>query len=147
MAPSPDPTATLRAAVEVFVPGPPYDPTDGAGALGAHRFVADYLDYLVPGLSDGLPALLDQIAAERFDGAPFASLRLSEREVVLESLEHHEVAQLRDLPELLAVLTIGATYGEWSGTDESGALVHRPWGWEQTGFPGPARERPGVMHD
>lgn len=143
---SPASSATLRAAIEVFIPGPPYDPTEGAGALGAERFVADYLDYLVPGLSDGLPALLNQIAGERFEGKEFVALRLSEREVVLESLEHHAVPQLRDLPELLAVLTIGACYGEWSGTDAAGALVSRPWGWEQTGFSGPARERPRLMH-
>lgn len=140
-----DPSATLRAAAEVFVPGPPYDPTPGAADLQAERFIADYLDYLLPGLAKAVADLLDMMAAERFGGARFEGLRLSEREIVLESLEQHQDEQVRQLPELLGVLTVAAAYGEWTGIDAHGRLARTPWGWHQTRWGGPARERPRWM--
>lgn len=140
-----DVAETLRAAAEVFVPGPPHDPTPGAPDVEAERFVAHYLEYLLPGLAAAAASLLDTIAAERFEGSPFAALGLEERTVVLDALGTHDVEQLRELPALLGLLSVAAVYGEWTGTDEAGALVRTPLGWELTGFDGPSRGRTHLL--
>jgi hypothetical protein len=136
---------TLRAAAEVFVPGPPHDATPGAADVEAERFIAHYLDLLIPGLSRGATDLLDELAAQEFGGRAFAALSPDERGVVLDRLGDHEVAQLRELPAVLGLLSIAAVYGEWTGTDEEGRLSSVPLGWELTGFDGPTRARPTLL--
>jgi hypothetical protein len=141
----PDAARTLRAAADVFVPGSPDDPTPGASDVSAELFVEHYLDFMVPGLASGLPALLDGLAAERFGGARFADLTRGDREVVFDMLAQHEVEQLRDVPGLLGLLSIAAIYGEWTGQDADGRVVRTPVGWKLTGFDGPSRGRPELL--
>jgi len=77
---SPEETAlTLRAAAEVFVPGPPHDPTPGAADVHAELFISHYLDFLIPGLAQGLPDLLNELSATTFEGRSFIDLSLDER--------------------------------------------------------------------
>lgn len=137
--------ATLRAAAEVFVPGPPHDATPGAPDVSAERFIAHYLDLAMPGLAAGVPVLLDQLAASMFGGPPFRDLGIDERAKVLDALSEHEVEQLRELPVVLGLLTVGAVYGEWTGTNEAGELIGTPLGWALTGFAGPVRARPDLL--
>lgn len=140
-----DAARTLRALAETLVPGPPHDATLGAPDIEAERFVAHYLEVVIPGLSEGVATILDGLAAEVRGGAPFADLSLDERAAVLERLSAHEVADLRELADLLMSLAIAAVYGEWSGQDESGRLVDRPLGWDLTGWPGPSDGYPALM--
>lgn len=135
---------TLRAAAEVFVPGPPHDPTPGAAQVEADRFIEHYLDSLVPGSATGVTGLLDELAAH-FGGARFAALSIDERGVVLDRLAEHDVPALREIPTLLGMLTVAAVYGEWTGLDAAGSLVREPLGWSMTGFAGPSRGRPGLL--
>ena len=58
---------TLRAAAEVFVPGPPHDPTPGAADVHAELFISHYLDFLIPGLATPRAQQLGRI------GAPWTS--------------------------------------------------------------------------
>lgn len=132
---------TLRAAAEVFVPGSDRDPTPGAPDVSAELFISHYLDFLLPGLASGVPTLLDGTAGERFDGRAFADLDLAEREVVLDALATHDVEQLREIPAVLALLSIAAVYGEWTGQDSEGRVFRTPLGWQLTGFEGPSRGR------
>jgi hypothetical protein len=148
MAPlSPEAAETLCAVAEVFVPGPPHDPTPGAADVEADRFLSHYLDFLLPGLASGLPNLLDGLAGQHFDGRRFAALAVEEREAVLDRLAEHEVEQLRILPDLLGLLSIAAVYGEWTGQDADGNLVRTPLGWQLTGFEGPVRGRPKLLRE
>lgn len=142
---APEAAETLRAAAEVFVPGPPHDPTPGAADVAAELFISHYLDYLVPGLAAGVPSLLDQLAGEHFDGRRFVELDLEQRALVLELLGEHSVEQLRELPVLIGALAVAAVYGEWTGQDADGNLVRAPIGWRMTGFDGPSRGRPGLL--
>jgi hypothetical protein len=128
---------TLRAVAETVVPGPPGDSSFGAPEIEAERFLAHYLETLIPGLTEGVVTLLDGLAAERVPDAAFADLSMDERESVLRRLAQHEVADLRDLGDLLIVLSMAAVYGEWSGLDSDGELTRVPLGWELTGWPGP----------
>src|ERR1044072_2337201 len=89
---------TIRAAAEVFVPGPPHDPTPGAADVHAELFIAHYLEFLIPGLAQGLPDLLNEMAASHFDNKKFVDLTLQERARVLDLLATHDVEQLRELP-------------------------------------------------
>lgn len=142
----PEAAAILRAVAEIFVPGiASSDPTPGAADVEADRFVSHYLDFLVPGLEMGLPALLDGLAAQRY-ARTFLELTLDERTAVVESLEEHPIEPVRELPVLLGVLAVAAVYGEWTGQDAEGALIRRPLGWELTGFDGPSRGRPHLLH-
>jgi len=134
-----DAARTLRAAAAVFVPGAPHDASPGAADVEADRFLAHYLDLIQPGLGEGAAALLDEVARARFQGRAFASLEVAERVQVLDSIEHHDVEQLRELPSVLGFLAIAAVYGEWTGQDERGRVVRRPLGWDLTGFGGPGR--------
>lgn len=148
MAPlAPDAAATLRAAAEVFVPGSNTDATPGASDVAAELFISHYLDFLLPGLAAGVPALLDEVAAQHFEGRPFAGLDMAARERVLDLLAVHEVEQLREIPQVLGILSLAAVYGEWTGQDADGRLVRRPLGWQLAGFDGPVRARPGLMRD
>jgi hypothetical protein len=136
---------TLRAAAEVFVPGLLEDTTPGAADIAAERFLSHYLDLLLPGLASGVPALLDQLATSMFEEERFSDLELDARAKVLDALTEHEIEQLRELPTLLGVLTIGAVYGEWTGTNDGGDVVRAPLGWRLTGFEGPVRARPKLL--
>jgi hypothetical protein len=140
-----DAALTLRAAAEVFVPGPPHDPTPGAADVHADLFIAHYLEFLIPGLAQGLPDLLNEMATSHFDGKPFAELTLQERARVLDLLSTHDVEQLRELPTLLGLLSVAAVYGEWTGQDADGALIRTPLGWQLTGFDGPSRGREKLL--
>jgi hypothetical protein len=133
----PDPPRTLRALAEAVVPGPPHDETLGAAEIEAERFIAHYLELVIPGLSEGVATMLDGLAAEAQPGAAFADLDLAQRASVLERLTQHEVADLRELGDLLLALAVASVYGEWSGQDEQGELFRTPLGWELTGWPGP----------
>ena len=137
--------ATLRALAETVVPGPPHDESFGAAEIEAERFIAHYLDSLIPGLADGVVTILDGLAAERRPDTAFASLSLDERAAVLRRLTSHEVQDLRELGDLLLALSLAAVYGEWSGLDEHGALTREPLGWELTGWPGPAEGYPALL--
>lgn len=145
--PPADAAATLRAAAEVFVPGLESGDTAGAPEVAAERFLVHYLDIVVPGLSQGAADLLDSMAAQASAGQRFADLDLAAREKVLETLRSHDIADLRALPDLIAVLTYAAVYGEWTGQDERGALVRRPLGWDLTGFPGPSDADPYLLRE
>lgn len=134
---------TLRAAAEVFVPGA--DGSPGAAEVEADRFLAHYLDVLMPGLSEMLPQILDE-AAGTAGASGFADASASERARALVALEQHEVEAMRRVPHLLAVLTVGAFYGEWTGQDERGLLARNPVGWAATGFDGPSRGRRWLLH-
>jgi hypothetical protein len=129
---------TLRAVAETVVPGPPGDEAYGAPEIEAERFLAHYLETLIPGLSEGVVTLLDGLAAEQVSEKTFADLRRDERATVLQRLSSHEMQDLRDLGDLLIVLSIAAVYGEWSGLDSDGELTRVPLGWELTGWPGPS---------
>ena len=133
---------TLRAAADVFVPSPPDDALPGASEVEADRFIAHYLDAILPGLSATVAQLLDE-RASRLSGAAvaFADATADERTAVIASFDDDEVAELRQLPQLLGMLTLGAVYGSWTGEDASGALVREPLGWQITGFDGPSRGR------
>ncbi len=137
--------ATLRALAEAVVPGPPHDDSFGAAEIEAERFIAHYLDSLIPGLTDGVCTILDGMAAELRQDTAFASLSLDERGAVLKRLTEHEVQDLRELGDLLMALSLAAVYGEWSGLDENGALTREPLGWELTGWPGPAEGYPSLL--
>ena len=129
---------TLRAVSETIIPGPPADPSFGAAEIEAERFLAHYLETVLPGHADAVTSLLDQMAAERVPDSGFADLPAGERAAVIEALASHEVADLRDLGDLLVVLSLAAVYGEWSGLDSNGELSRVPLGWELTGWPGPS---------
>lgn len=129
---------TLRAVAETIVPGSPADPSFGAPEIEAERFLAHYLETLIPGLSEGVATVLDGMAAERKEGTAFADLGVEDRAAVLRALAAHELPDLRDLGDLLVVLSLAAVYGEWSGLDETGELTRVPLGWELTGWPGPS---------
>lgn len=131
------PDRTLRALAETVVPGPPHDDTFGAAEIEAERFIAHYLETLIPGLAEGVVMILDGVAAERKPETAFTDLSLEDRAWVLERLATHEVADLRELGDLLIVLSIAAVYGEWSGLDADGELTRSPLGWDLTGWPGP----------
>jgi hypothetical protein len=132
---------TLRAAAEVFVPGPPHDPTPGAADVHAELFISHYLDFLIPGLAQGLPDLLNELSATTFEGRSFIDLSLEERTQIFDLLSVHDVEQLRELPLVIGVLSMAAVYGEWTGQDAEGALTRRPLGWQLAGFDGPTRGR------
>jgi hypothetical protein len=129
---------TLRALAETVVPGPPHDETLGAAEIEAERFIAHYLESVIPGLSEGVATILDGMATELREGNAFVDLPIEERTYVLQKLCAHEVADLRDLGDLLFVLSMASVYSEWSGLDEYGELTRTPLGWELTGWPGPA---------
>jgi hypothetical protein len=129
--------ATLRAVAETVVPGPPHDDTLGAAEIEAERFIAHYLESLIPGLADGVATILDGLAAEVRVDASFTSLSIDERTVVLQRLCKHDLPDLRDLGDLLLALSLASVYGEWSGLDADGELSRTPLGWELTGWPGP----------
>lgn len=129
--------ATLRAVAEVFVPGPPHDDTPGAPDVAAERFLAHYLDFLLPGLVAALAELLDARAGD----SSFSELALDERGAILATLAEDESPQLRELVSVLAALSIAAVYGEWTGQDPDGSLARAPLGWTITGFDGPSRGR------
>ena len=137
--------ATLRALAETVVPGPPHDPSFGAAEIEAERFIAHYLESLIPGLSEGVATILDGLASEVRSETAFVSLSLDERAGVLQRLTQHEIADLRELGDLLLALSFAAVYGEWSGLDEHGELARAPLGWELTGWPGPAEGYPSLM--
>jgi hypothetical protein len=132
---------TIRAAAEVFVPGSPHDPTPGASDVHAELFVSHYLDFLIPGLSSGLPDLLNEMSATTFEGRAFVDLSLEERLTILDQLSTHDVEQLREIPLVLGLLSIASVYGEWTGQDADGNLARKPLGWQLTGFDGPSRGR------
>ena len=136
---------TLRALAEAVVPGPPHDDSFGAAEIEAERFIAHYLDALIPGLAEGVGTILDGLAIELRPDTSFASLTLEERGAVLQRLTQHEVADLRELGDLLMALSLASVYGEWSGLDENGALSREPLGWELTGWPGPAEGYPSLL--
>ncbi|MGH2727965.1 MAG: gluconate 2-dehydrogenase subunit 3 family protein [Actinomycetota bacterium] len=129
---------TLRAVSETIIPGPPGDESFGAPEIEAERFLAHYLETLIPGLSEGVVTLLDGLAAEQVPEKAFADLSIDERATVLQRLSQPEVADLRDLGDLLIVLSLAAVYGEWSGLDSGGELTRVPLGWDLTGWPGPS---------
>jgi hypothetical protein len=137
--------ATLRALAEAVVPGPPHDESFGAAEIDAERFIAHYLEALIPGLAEGVATILDGLASELRSDTTFVDLSLDERGSVLKRLTEHEVQDLRELGDLLMALSFAAVYGEWSGLDEHGALTREPLGWELTGWPGPAEGYPSLM--
>ena len=139
------PEETLRALAEAVVPGHAGDKTQGAPEIGAESFIQHYLESLIPGLSEGVATILDGMATELREGSAFAQLSLDERATVIQKLTRHEVADIRDLGDLLLALTLGAVYGEWSGLDANGELTRAPLGWELTGWPGPAEGYPSLM--
>jgi len=129
---------TLRALAETVVPGLPHDVSFGAAEIEAERFISHYLETVLPGLTDGVVTMLDGLATELREGSAFADLSIADRAAVIERLCAHEMDDLRDLGDLLVVLSIAAVYGEWSGLDEDGELTRVPLGWELTGWPGPS---------
>lgn len=133
--------ATLRAAAEVFVPGPPHDETPGAADASAELFIEHYLEFLLPGLASVVPQLLDDRSGER----AFKELPIDERGGVLAALAEDPIPQLRELSAVLGALSVAAVYGEWTGQDANGTLVRAPLGWEMTGFTGPSRGRPHLL--
>src|SRR5258708_32737198 len=120
---------TLRAAAEVFVPGPPHDPTPGAADVHAELFISHYLDFLIPGLAQGLPDLLNELSATTYEGRSFVDLSLEERTQVFDLLATHDVEQLRELPLVIGLLSMAARAAERSRPDAAGALTRRPPGW------------------
>ena len=141
------PSETLRALAETVVPGQPDDPTPGASAVEADRFVEHYLDVVQPGLAASVCDTLDRLAGDRRRGATFASLHRGERAGVLDALWEHPSEEVRDLAVLLSTLAIAAVYSEWSGIDGDGSMVRRPLGWELTGFPGPRSGVPSLLYE
>jgi hypothetical protein len=136
---------TLRALAEAIIPGVDVDETVGAAEIQAEAFIAHYLELIQPGLPEALPVLFDGLAAEARPDTNFTDLAPDERLAVLKRLGEHEVAELRDLADILLTLTLAAFYGEWSGQDEDGVLVARPVGWELVGFPGPVDGYPDLL--
>src|SRR5437763_4586946 len=132
---------TIRAAAEVYVPGSEHDATPGAADVHAELFISHYLDFLIPGLSAGLPDLLNEMSATTFGGRAFVDLTLDERLTILDELSTHDVEQLRELPLVLGLLSIASVYGECTGQDADGTLARKPLGWQLTGFDGPSRGR------
>src|SRR5436305_10062307 len=102
---------TIRAAAEVYVPGSEHDATPGAADVHAELFISHYLDFLIPGLAQGLPDLLDELATTSYEGRSFVELELEERATILDELTTHDVEQLRELPLVLGLLSIAAVYG------------------------------------
>ena len=139
------PDETLRALAETVVPGPPHDETFGAAEIEAERFIAHYLESVIPGLSEGVATILDGMATELREGKAFVDLTLDERASVLQRLTQHEMQDLRELGDLLMALAFAAVYGEWSGLDSNGELTRTPLGWELTGWPGPAEGYPALL--
>ena len=139
------PDVTLRALAEAVVPGPPHDDTLGAADIEAERFIAHYLESVIPGLAEGVATLLDGMAAESREGAAFTDLTLDERGGVLQKLCAHEVQDLRELGDLLLALSLASVYGEWSGLDAHGDLTRTPLGWDLTRWPGPAEGYPALL--
>jgi hypothetical protein len=137
--------ATLRALAEAVVPGPPHDVSFGGAEIEAERFIAHYLEAVIPGLSEGVVTILDGLATELRSGVSFLELSLEDRGVALRRLCEHEVQDLRELGDLLMALSLAAVYGEWSGLDEHGTLTRQPLGWELTGWPGPAEGYPSLL--
>lgn len=136
---------SLRALAEAIIPGVDVDETVGAPEIQAEAFIAHYLEFVQPGLTEALPVLLDGLAAEIRADAAFTDLAPGARLDVLRRLGEHDVSELRDLADLLLALTLAAFYGEWTGQDEHGALVARPVGWELVGFPGPVAGYPELL--
>lgn len=136
---------TLRALAEAIIPGVDVDETVGAAEIQAEAFLAHYLEFLQPGMTEALPVLLDGLAAEARPDTSFIDLNPDERLAVLRRLGEHDVPELRDLADILIALTLAAFYGEWSGQDSEGALVARPVGWELVGFPGPVDGYPDLL--
>jgi gluconate 2-dehydrogenase subunit 3-like protein len=136
---------TIRALASSIIPGVDVDETIGAAEIQAEAFIAHYLDFVQPGLADALPVLFDGLVAEARPDASFVDLEPAERLEILKRLGEHEVAELRDLADILVALTVAAFYGEWSGQDSDGALVARPVGWELVGFPGPVDGHPNLL--
>lgn len=139
------PDATLRALAETVVPGPPHDGTFGAAEIEAEKFIAHYLESVIPGLAEGVATILDGMAVEVREGAAFPDLSLDERAGVLKKLSEHAVQDLRELGDLLLALSLASVYGEWSGLDSNGDLSRMPLGWELTGWPGPAEGYPSLL--
>lgn len=129
---------TLRAVSETIIPGPPGDEAFGAPEIQAEVFLEHYLETLIPGLSESVTTMLDGLAADEVSGKDFADLSTADRVTVLKRLTSHELPDLRDLGDLLIVLSMAAVYGEWSGLDSNGELTRVPLGWELTGWPGPS---------
>lgn len=133
---------TLSAIAAAFVPGRGRgEPTDGAPEIDAENFLSHYLDFLLPGLAAQVCALLDAEA-----GGSFASATVERRVEILDGLADHDAPAMRAVAELLATLSVAAVYGEWSGQDADGAVTRAPLGWELTGYRGPARSRPELLH-
>ncbi|MCA1833993.1 MAG: gluconate 2-dehydrogenase subunit 3 family protein [Actinomycetota bacterium] len=132
---------TLRALADTVVPGPPDDPSPGAAAIEAEHFLVHYLEFVEPGLTERVCALLDRLASDRRIDVGFASLARGDRESILREMAEHDLQERRDIASLLTALSIAAVYGEWSGQDAEGNVVRRPLGWELSGWTGP---RPGV---
>lgn len=135
---------TLRAASDVFVPAD--DPMPGAPDVEADRFIAHYLDANAPGRAAAVAAALDA-RATRLAGAEvrFADATADERAAVVASFDEDESAELRQIPFLIGMLTLGAIYGSWTGEDATGALVREPIGWRITRFDGPSRGRARLL--
>ncbi|MFA5889701.1 MAG: gluconate 2-dehydrogenase subunit 3 family protein [Actinomycetota bacterium] len=131
---------TIRAATEVFVPGPDDDPSPGAAGVEADRFVSHYLSS-----AESVAATLDTIAASVFAGRDFCELDLGERARVLDELASADSAESREIPELLGLLSVAAVYGEWTGQDADGRVVRSSLGWQMTGFDGPSRARSRLL--
>ena len=131
---------TIRAAAEVFVPGPPEDPSAGAASVEADRFVSHYL-----ATPESVAGALNAAAALMFDGREFWELDLGERARVLDELASAEDAEKREIPTLLGLLSVAAVYGEWTGQDAEGSLTRSPLGWQRTGFGGPSRARTRLL--
>lgn len=142
----PDVARTLRAVADVFVPSTSEDPVPGAADIEADRFIAHYLESILPGLSATIAGLLDE-RATRLAGAAvrFADATADERAAVVASFDADDVAELRQIPQLLGMLTLGGVYGAWTGQDETGALARAPLGWRVTGFDGPSRGRRSLL--
>ena len=136
---------TLRALAETVVPGPPHDVSFGAAEIEAERFIAHYLETVLPGLPDAVSSMLDGLSAVVREGAAFVDLSLEERASVIERVCTHELDDVRDLGDLLVVLSMAAVYGEWSGLDEDGELTRLPLGWELTAWPGPSDGERSLM--
>jgi hypothetical protein len=136
---------TLRALAEAIIPGVDVDETVGAAEVQAEAFIAHYLEFMQPGLTEALPVLLDGLAAEARPDTAFVDLPPDDRLGVLKMLGEHDVPELRDLADILVALTFAAFYGEWTGQDSDGALVARPVGWELVGYPGPVDGHPGLL--
>lgn len=143
------PEQTIRALADAVLPSPPDDETAGAADIAAERFVLHYLTFLQPELPELLAAALDGLAAARlgvaYDAGLFETLSHENRLAVVRALGEHDLADLRDLADLVVVLITAAFYGEWTGQDESGTMTRTPVGWDLTGYPGPSDAVPGLL--